>query len=127
MIGSLNAFSAEHNCKIGQYDICREFIIGMDHNNEFVFFEKRTENQRFQSVVKLSDMQKVKMIRTNRSVGDASGDQSIIEKIELIFQPKLKSGKEISWLLFDAEEHMQISDELITGQKWTSIIDQRLK
>ncbi|HOX83082.1 MAG TPA: hypothetical protein PLJ60_15015 [Chryseolinea sp.] len=121
----LQSLAKETNSIITDYAIWNNNIIGHDKNTHHVFFIKTTEEKQTQQTIALSSVQKCHINNSSRS---AINNQSIIEKLELVFTERGKNGTEISLEFYNAKhDNLTINEELQLIQKWSGIINDQLK
>jgi len=127
MLQSLNEIAQQHNCKIGQYEFCGDYVMGIDENRNFVFFFKQKKEVAISQFVDLSEIQTCRMVKKTRNVKNDIGSLGFIERVELSFTPTNKNKGETKFELYDEEINMQLSGELQFVDKWTKQINDRLK
>lgn len=116
----------EQNCKISKYEICSDFIIGIDESENFIFFFKQKKEVAISQYVDLSEIKICKVLKSTRTIRSKNGNVEITEKVKLSFIPKNKDKAETSFEMYD-DENTQLSVELQLVDKWSRLINDRLK
>lgn len=125
--GLLTQLAAQHDCKIDQQEIAGNFAIGLDATKNFVFFCKETEETVDKQVVDLGKIRKCEVLKTSRIVKVKEENQRVIDRIELDFIPGAKGTPETKLEFFNADLFPQLSGELQSAEKWSQLINGRLK
>ena len=115
-------FAKEKGCIIHQYEICGNYLIGLDEVKNFVFFE--TKDMQF---VDLSEIKNCTIRNFSKRVEGKSGSYSIPDSLSLCFIPKNKNISEECFEFFSSENNSQLVGELQSIEKWHKIISERLK
>jgi hypothetical protein len=123
---SLVEFAVNHSCMIHKYEVCRNFIIGIDDDNNSIFFFKKLEFDSSYRYIQLATIAQCQTIKKMASYVEKERLQNAIEKVELSFKPKDKSKNEILIELFDQKTNIQLSGELEFAEKWVQLINGRL-
>ncbi len=118
---SLRDFADRKNCIIHEYEICGNYLIGMDEVKNFVFFE--TKDMQF---VDLSEIKNCTIRNFSKRVEGKSGSYSIPDSLSLCFIPKNKNISEECFEFFNSENNSQLVGELQSIEKWQQIISERL-
>ncbi|MBK8806496.1 MAG: hypothetical protein IPO21_07585 [Bacteroidales bacterium] len=127
ILKNINDNATKHNCKVTQYEFCGDFVLGLDETRNFVFFFKQRKAETISLFVDLSEIRNCQAIKTTRDVKKDSASNTIYQQIELRFIPKNKGITETSFELFDETENAQLSGELQFVEKWSKLINDRLK
>ncbi|MDD3875795.1 MAG: hypothetical protein PHT69_04185 [Bacteroidales bacterium] len=127
ILKSLKNIARQHNCQIGQHELFGNFIIGLDENKNAVLFYKMTKNNTVEQHIELEKIQSCKVINTNKTNKSKTGHSQVFEKYELSFIPIDKSKAEITLEFYDEEESLQPSGEVQIMEKWSNLINNRLK
>ena len=114
----LNNLSQEHNCFIQEYEVCNDFILGIDKSKNFLFFYKQSEETTHSQVINLQEIDKCVVIKKTRSINDKT-----IALIELNF---IKKNEVTSIIIYDEKTDLLISNELLVANKWSLIINSSL-
>lgn len=123
----LTQLAAQHDCQIDQHEIFGNFAIGLNANKNFVFFCKETEEKVDEKVVDLGKIRNCEVLSTSRTLKVKEGNQRVIDRIELDFIPGAKGTAETKIEFFNADLFPQLSGELQSAEKWSKLINGRLK
>jgi hypothetical protein len=118
LMQALTNMATEKNCKIHQHELFANFAIGFDNSNAVVMFYRKIGEMISEQFVYLQDVQSCKVLNASRTVAGNSGNQKIIEKLELVFIPSIKSKPEVRLEFFNASITPQLFGELQSIQKW---------
>ncbi|NPV51826.1 MAG: hypothetical protein HPY60_11635 [Candidatus Methanofastidiosum sp.] len=127
MLQSLNEIAQQHNCKIGQYEFCGNYVIGLDEDRNFAFFFKQKKEDAISQFVDLSEVQLCQVVKKIKNIRNDIGSLSYVERLGLSFIPKNSSKRETIFELYDVEINMQLSGELQFAEKWANQLNTRLK
>jgi hypothetical protein len=127
MLKLLNDIAKQHNCKISQHEFCGDFVFGLDEIRNCIFFYKQNEEKAISKYVDLFQVRNCLVLKKTKTDKNNIGNLSIVERIELSFLPTNKDQLEVRFELFDKETNMQLSGELQFVEKWTKLINERLK
>lgn len=115
----LNQLANENNLKIGQNDVFGHFSIGMDSNNEQLFFYRnQNEHDNMAIAIKFSD---IKSCFINKI-----GDKNSVKKIELCLHSNVKNQQDTNLIFFDNQTEFQLNGQLQLAEKWKNIIQRQL-
>lgn len=127
MLKSLKDIAKQHNCNISQHEICNNFAIGLDENNNYVFFFKQKEQEiSISQFVNLSEIQNCKAEKRTSFTKVKDENITFFEKIELKFIPSNKSKAEITFELY-TPENRQLNGELQLVDRWSKKINEHLR
>jgi len=130
----LNRFAEKDNCKISQFDIWNNSIIGIDNLTNQVFFIKNIfDNETFQNI-KLTDIVKCRVNEVGRTVTLASRTPGIkgnvikaFDKVELAFINHDKNKPELIAEFYNKETgNLNLTGELQMAQKWCQITNDKI-
>jgi hypothetical protein len=124
---SIQEIALYHNCNISQYEICGDFIIGLDEIRGFVFFLKQKKEDSVSQFVDLSHIHNCQMLKKTRTIESENVNGVILERVELSFIPTNKSKAATHFELYDEETNMQLRGELQLVEKWSNKINDLLK
>lgn len=117
-IQSLHGLAKQQQHSISKYEIVRNFIIGIDETRKVLYYLKKKDERTIEKQIDLNNFHHCEVIKTTRTVKQASGSQTIIDKIELQFSPKAKGRPIISIEFFNTDETIQLYGELIAANQW---------
>ena len=125
MLQSLNEIAKQHNCNINQHEICNNFAIGLDENNNYAFFFKQIDEDSISQYVNLSEIKDCKAVKRTSFTKIKDENITFFERIELKFVPSNKSKAEISFELY-TPENRQLNGELQLVDRWSTQINEHL-
>lgn len=123
MMRSLQAMAAQHNCQIGQREFCGNYLLGMDKACRFVFFHQMIKEQMKEQTVDLMEVATCKPM----NIGKRIAGERVVERLGLEFVPMDKAASEIHLELYNNDHSFQLRGELQSMEKWTRLINDRLK
>jgi len=126
LLQSIKEMATQNNCHINQHEIFGSFAIGIDDSKNFVFFYRQTKEKEIKQFVDLGEVQSCKVINTSRTLKRKEGNQKVIDKLELSFIPAMNKP-EIKLEFFNADVNAQLYGELQSIEKWSKLINDRLK
>lgn len=127
MLQSLTEIAKQHYCQISQHEFCGNFVIGIDEIKNSIFFHKHLKNNIIEQFIDLTNIKNCKVINLGRSIKTEEGIQKVIDKLELAFIPTSKDKSEITLEFFNSDVTTQLYGELPTIEKWSKLINDRLK
>lgn len=127
MMQSLMKIAEKENCIISEQDSCREFIIGIDRTNHFLFFNKFSNGKETSRFANLEEIQSCKLVNKSRAIDKKESNVLVIDKLELSFRPLDKNSEEFSWEFYSSDENSHLDDELQLLEKWVKIINNHIQ
>lgn len=122
-IVQLKDFAISHNSKIGTYEYCKNFVIGIDEDTKNLFFIKTIKDEISEQAIDLKNIQSCKITNSSRSAKTAGGSSTVVERIELNFYPKNKNDKEIILELYNHNSGLQLSGEFQIAETYLEKIN----
>lgn len=113
---SLHNFLSPLGLSVGEMDILGSKIIGLDNNKSHLYFYQVEKTQVPPVVLPLENFSSCRV----QSSANGSGP---IQKVELIFEPKSKTGVAHHIPVFDMYKDMQLQGELQLAEKWKNIVN----
>lgn len=131
LLKAIKKIANQKSCKINHYDVCGKVIIGFDDIKNSIFFLKNSdENSAGNSsskVVELSDYKSCKVVKSKKGVKSNNGNNSDIDKLELVFEPVSNNKEAVSLEFYNLNDSHQLTIEPEIIEKWSKIINNRLK
>lgn len=127
LLQSLSEIATQNNYQINQYEILGSLAIGIDKTQNFVFFYRQIENNETKEFVNLDEIQSCNVINTGKSLNNKNENQKEIDRLELSFIPTSINKSEIKMEFFNSDVNAQLYGELQLIEKWSIIINDRLK
>ena len=122
---SLTNLANKYECQISQHEICGDFGIGIDDNKNAVLYFEQMKDKIIEVFIDLTTVQKCSVNRTTHST--SVGNDSVIDKLELSFSPLVKDKPDILLEFFNIERCSHLNGELQTAEKWSKMINDRLR
>lgn len=126
MLQSILKSASHQNCNISRYEFCGDFGIGMDELKNFVFFYRQTKDKSTEKTVDLSMIQNCKLINAGRTLKSKNGNQTVIDRLDLLFIPVIRQKPEILLELYNSDDSTELTGELQFGEKWSKLINDKL-
>lgn len=123
MMRSLQTMAAQHNCQIGQREFCGNYLLGMDQAGRYVFFHQVSKEAIEERAVDLMEIVACKPINIGRKIAG----ERVVERLGLEFVPMDQDTPEITLELYNNDHSFQLRGELQSMEKWTRLINDRLK
>ncbi|MGB0166584.1 MAG: hypothetical protein ACPF8V_06985 [Luteibaculum sp.] len=117
----------QYNCEISQYETFGNFAIGLDENKAVVFYHHQSKAQGLGIPIYLKEMASCIVVKKYRNISDSEGYKKVLDRLELLFTPKLKSAAEIRLQFYNAEESAHLNEELLASEKWAALINAQIK
>lgn len=127
LMQSILTVASNHNCKISQQDISEEFAIGLDETLNQLFFLKKTTEKEIAQHVNLGEIKSCKVIKTEHFTGNKEDSSKLIDKLDLHFSFLDRKNSDISFVFYDSEENFGMDGEIQMIEKWSKIVNDRLK
>mgnify|MGYP000253232306 CR=1 FL=1 len=125
ILRSLLEIAAQKKCTIDQHEILGTNAIGIDENNQMVFFYRQTEDQIIEQFVDLKAIESCKVVTTHRTISNKGVKEKLLERLDLRFVPSVQGKGEIIFEFFNADDNIQLNGELQSAEKWSQLIHDR--
>lgn len=130
----LNRLAEKDNCKISQYDIWNNSIIGIDNLTNHIFFIKNIFDDEISQSIKLSDILKCRINEVGQTVTLASRTVGIkgnvikaFDKVELVFINRDKNKPDLIAEFYNKETgNLNLTGELQLAEKWCKIANDKI-
>lgn len=110
-----------------QHEFCGDLIFGLNDRETFFYYGKVTRRGLEDALVELAQFSSCKIVKEQAASVSSGSSLSTLEKLELVFVPKQKNQPEMKLLLFDAEDAVQHSGELLFAVKWEKQLNRLLR
>lgn len=127
LLHALKELANSYKSNISTYDVGPSFAIGIDEQNTYVFYTKTDQDQTFDQCVPLGKIKNCYVNVESRSVNKNKGTETVIDKMELVFEPRDKSLAPCKFVFFNSDERFQPNGEKQLLIKWETIINKQLK
>ncbi len=123
----LKRLAEKDNCKISQYDIWNDSVIGIDATQNIVFAIRKKKEKETNVVVNLADVFRCRVIEVSRTSDPKEGNVIAFDRIDLSFINKDKSKADVVVEFFDANtDRLTLTGELQLAEKWCVLINNKL-
>lgn len=125
LLKALKSLASQHHSSITEYDIFKNFAIGLDNQNNYLFFYKsHSTNETFQRI-NLNNIKSCGVSSSRKpNHKNSSGD---IVHIKLVFNSTVNSSDNQSIEIYNQTEDFQLNGELEIVRKWEHKIREILK
>jgi hypothetical protein len=125
-LNRLKTEASQLNCTITEYELTGNDIIGIDQKAGMVFFGKTKGENWVSQTVNLADFRSCEIVAKNRSKGKETGNDIIVDKLELLFRSSTSGKGDIALEFYNGMENFQLNDELPVMKKWVEIINDNI-
>ena len=124
---SLSRLAEKDNCKISQYDIWNNSVIGIDTTQNIVFAIRKKKENETSVVVNLAEIFRCRVIEVSRTSGPKEGNAIAFDRIDLAFINKDKSKADVVVEFFDANtDRLTLTGELQLAEKWCVLVNNKI-
>ena len=123
----LTAAAEEEKCQISEYEACGDFVIGMDNQNNFIFFIKVTGEDYKKHSINIAETKNCKSNIVSRTVTFNNRSDKVIDTLSLCFIPKNNNTPVVELEFYNAEKSTQLVGELQALEKWQKIINDQIQ
>lgn len=110
------------NCKISEHEIWHNAEIGIDKTARKLFFIRKAGTDVVTSEVDLAEMQRCRFVNTNRSVSNGSSNQTVIERLELVFTNQDRNKVDAILDFYNSEyDSLTLRGEIQLAEKWAEV------
>jgi len=127
LLKSLQELAIGSSCKITDYEVCGNYIIGMDDHKQVMFFIQKRENDAYKATIVLSKLLQCKKVNESRTVKDNGSNYTVVERIALhfIFNERTMPDQQLE--LFTLSSNSKPSGEIQSMDRWHAKIDSMIK
>ena len=127
LLQGLINFARKNQGNISRYDVWNKSIIGMDDTTPRIFFAKKAAHGEIQQMISLAEVQKCRVVTSDRLIGQDVANQKVIEKLELIFTHWEKSTPESVVEFYNTDTDIPtLTGELQLAEKWCKMVNDGL-
>lgn len=120
-------FAKKSNSKLSEHEIMNNIAIGLDKENNQLFFLRKKENIEAEFQINLLEIQKCRVLNSNRTVNSKEGNYKVIDKLALAFTYLDKNKQETVLDFYKSElNNFSLNGELQLIEKWLKIINDLL-
>jgi hypothetical protein len=127
ILQSLFDLAGKYNYTLSSYDLWNNAAIGSDEGMNMIFFTKKNKIMEAHEHILLEDVQRCRIINSNRSVSKQGGYASVIDKLELAFTYHDRTKAETILNIFDVDgDSLTVTRELYMAEKWNRLINEKI-
>jgi len=129
LMTSLQDYAAKQQTTVTEYDFGSRFAIGLSTDNQYLYLIKANDAgddvAGFQ--LPLQQLQSCRSNTVTHSIPMGKNKETVIDRLELVFQPKDPKAREQTWVLYDANANLQLNNEIELMRKWEKRLNIVLK
>jgi hypothetical protein len=118
LLKGIHLFAEQNNCNISSYEICNDFIIGIDESQNQLFFLKESLPEHGKTSIDLNHFKTCKTSRKTKTIDTKQGSSTVTEELNLCFTDDSKIKQQINLLLFGERMNLHLNGELQFAEKW---------
>jgi hypothetical protein len=122
LLSSLNQLARQYHGKIHLFEICGNFIIGIDEEKNYLFFQQKADGEVKSQFIDLSKI--VNCMLCNNSRPGPQG--KIVERLALHLAPRHKGKQFLEIEFYNCQHSYKLNGELQLIEKWHKLINARL-
>lgn len=123
----LNRLANSANCKISNYDIWNDSVIGIDDVKNVVFAIRKTNGTEEKISIDLSEIFRCRVAEISRVSGPKEGNIKVFDRIDLVFANKEKSKSDQVIVIYSSNtDRLTLAGELQLAQKWCMLVNNKL-
>ena len=127
LLQSLFDLAGKFNYTISPFDLWNNAAIGSDEGMNMIFFTKKNKIMEAHEHILLEDVQRCRIINSNRSVSKQGGYGQVIDKLELAFTYHDRTKPETILNIFDVDgDSLTVTKELYMAEKWNRLINEKI-
>jgi hypothetical protein len=116
-------FAKKSNFTVNRFDSWHRSSIGIDDQNDVIFFTRTVKDQAFLQQINLSEIQKCRVIITRKTASSSGG----IDILELAFTYQNKQKSDVILEFYNAaHDSLTLSGELQMVEKWGKIVNDKI-
>ncbi|MEM5565184.1 hypothetical protein WNY78_08710 [Psychroserpens sp. AS72] len=125
LLKALKAIANQHNSTLTEFEVFKNFAIGLDKNNNNLFFYKQNSKK---EITQRIDLNKIKScgILNSKKANNSDKKDSIV-RLQLILNPKSNAKHEQNIEIYNQTDDFQLNGELEVIRKWEHLIQTHLK
>jgi len=123
-VQTLSELAEKSNCKISEYDLWNNTLIGIDTAGHKMFFIRKTAENAISNVIDLQGIQKCRVINSSRAVTNKDSNHTVTDKIELaLASPDAKISDTILEFYNTNRDNLFLNGEIQLAEKWATIVN----
>ncbi|MDG5491237.1 hypothetical protein [Psychroserpens sp. SPM9] len=125
LLKALKTLTNQHHATLSEYDVFRNFAIGMDSETKRLFFYKKDNSNIIAQHFDLNEFTSCGILKSKKASPQNKSEQ--IAKLQLILNPKHHSKAHEAIEIYNQESDFQLDGELDVLHKWERLIQNSLK
>lgn len=127
VLRSLQELAEQQGCRIDQHELCGDLALGLDEGKNAIFYYRQEKEGHSSHSAHLAEMRSCKLVNATRNNKHGGGTAALTERVQLSLLPKDQSKAELRLELFDAGSGLQLNGELQVAERWSKVIQDRIK
>ncbi|WP_040280920.1 hypothetical protein [Psychroserpens damuponensis] len=124
LLNALKALANQHKSKLAEFEVFKNFAIGLDANNHNLFFYKQNSKKEISQRIDLNNIKSCGILNSKKA--NHTDKHDTIVRLQLVLNPKSSSKHEQNIEIFNQIDDFQLNGELEVIQKWEHIIQNNL-
>nr|WP_321227863.1 hypothetical protein [uncultured Psychroserpens sp.] len=125
ILKSLKALASKYDCTLTEYEVFKNFAIGLDEKNNNLFFYKKNSLKEISQHVDLNKIKSCGILNSKKANNKSKQDN--IARLQLILNPLDNIKHEQTIEIYNQTDDFQLNGELDVIHKWEHIIQNSLK
>lgn len=123
----LNRLAESAGCKISQYDIWNESVIGIDELKNVVHAIRKTNGHEENITINLAEIFRCRVAEISRVSGPKEGNIKVFDRIDLVFTNKEKSKADQVIVIYSSStDRLTLTGELQLAEKWCMLVNNKI-
>lgn len=123
----LTKYADAENSKIDESDTLGNIAIGIDYNQNKLFFIKHSKNNETEQIINLNEIKNVRLVNEKRAVKIDKSSTLVVEKIEIVLTSNIQNRQDYILQLYHEDINFVLSGEVQLADKWVAILERVLK
>ena len=128
MLQKISEMASGVNSVVSEHEFCSDFVVGLDHQLNYIFFYKKNDNREVTQHLNLSGYKSCKAVTYSHTIREDKSQYHVTDKLELCFYPIDKEKPEVSLDVYNSEfDRLTLTGELQFVEKWEKMMNERIK
>jgi hypothetical protein len=125
LLTGLKDLAAKQGCQIHSYEVCKNFIVGIDEQQAWFFFLARTAAGHESQQIDLKTLRACEVVKQRRSAAGSGGDNAAggWAEVGLVFISKNPQRPSTKLTLYDHTAGRQLTGEIQLANKWAALAE----
>ena len=120
-------YANAYNSKIDESETLNNIAIGIDYNQNRLFFVQHYKTHELEQIIDLNDIKSVRLVNEKRAVKVGKSSTLVVEKIEIVLTNNNPKNQDYVLKLYDENINLILSGEVQLANKWVAILEGVLK